>query len=353
MAKETPIKRKEEKYDHCHDPSTYFVDGTQATTYKVGGLMIGHDFSKLPVTPEEKLLSAEPETSVERAKWLLDAAAQGFVAFNFDPKQNITPKQDLEGIRDEKKVKNLDPQAENYDVPILAVQVGLVKKNIQEWINGKGCEDKVSIMFGSMIREKGGHGAGTAIDINRLQMDLKGKSTDATIQILDNLDRTICNSYKLGFPFQGDFFNPDHKIEAKKREAENKAGESEKSIQIEGALKLKEAGKFKQEANKNEKGMWVWEKESEGGNAYESLQSEPLKQKLNELRNDGIELLVFPDNDNHLHLGIGDKATMGKDAKAPQEPNIGIKDSDIGDPLRLMKLHQDGGYPPHFFPPRF
>ena len=218
MAKEATLKRKEEKDDHCPVPSTYSVDGAQATTYKAGGIMNSHDFNKLRLTPEEKLLSDEPATPVERAKWLLSAACYDFVAFN----PNYPAKQNLEAIRDEKKVEELDPQAKDYDVPILAVQVGLVKKNIQQWLDAKGAKDKVNIVFGSMIRDESGHGIGSAVDINNLTMV---NSVEATLQILSNLDKAICNAYKLGFPFQGQFFDPEDEIEAKQKKAEKEAGE--------------------------------------------------------------------------------------------------------------------------------
>jgi hypothetical protein len=46
------------------------------------------------------------------------------------------------------------------------------------------------------------------------------RAVDATVMILNDLDKSIHASYGLGFPFQGDFFDPADNLEKKKLDAE-------------------------------------------------------------------------------------------------------------------------------------
>ena len=153
-----------------------------------------------PLEQAQALVQESPANVKDRAAWILKAADQGFVTFNTNK-----AKANLENVRDEKKVENLDPKATGYDVPILEVEVGLAKDAAQRWIDAKGAGAKSSIQFGSMIRSgtTDPHARGKAIDINALDMTT---SVDATVMILNDLDTSIHTSYGLGFPFQGDFF---------------------------------------------------------------------------------------------------------------------------------------------------
>jgi hypothetical protein len=185
-------------------------------------------------------------------------------------------------------------------VPILEVEVELVMKNLQRWIKAEGRSTKQSIEFGSMIRTGGGpHSKGQAIDINKLAMTA---SIDATIQILDDLDKTIHSSYGLGFPFQGEFFDPSDELTAKQKSAEKAASASTETANIDHAVEKFAAHTYKSTA-KRDKGNWKWSKEIEKpGGAYELLKSQTLKDKIEARRKDGFNFMIFPDNDDHLHL---------------------------------------------------
>jgi hypothetical protein len=283
-----------------------------------------------PQTPLEQaqaLVQESPTTVKDRADWILKAADQGFVTFN-------TPKarQNLEDVRDEKKVENLDPKATGYDVPILEVEVGLAKQVAGRWIAAKGVGAKPSIQFGSMIRSKANdpHGRGTAIDINGLNMT---GSVDATVMILNDLDKSIYASYGLGFPFQGDFFDPADNLEKKKLDAENSAAPVEKTkTETSGApasatdagakaVDKKEAQAvtanvtdavqkfashiYQSSGTRGADGKWTWKDTiQEAGGAYKKLKSKTLKDTLATRRKDGITFMIFPDNDNHMHLDV-------------------------------------------------
>jgi hypothetical protein len=280
-----------------------------------------------PLEQAQALVQESPATVKERAAWILKAADQGFVTFN-----TTKAKANLENVRDEKKVENLDPKATGYDVPILEVEVGLAKDVAQRWIDAKGAGAKPSIQFGSMIRSGTGdpHTKGKAIDINALDMTT---SVDATVMILNDLDASIHTSYGLGFPFQGDFFDPADNLEKKKQEAESSAppvlkAKAEASVATPNAPETAAKPAEKKEAQavtanvkdavqkfashvyqssgtRGEDGKWTWKDTiQEAGGAYKKLKSQTLKDTLASRRKEGLSFMIFPDNDNHLHLDV-------------------------------------------------
>ena len=249
-----------------------------------------------PLEQAKDLLQESASTPKDRAKWLLKAADCGFVTFNTDK-----AKQNLLDIQEEKKVESLDPKAAGYEIPILPVEVGLVKKNVQRWVDADGKGDKQSIEFGSMIRTSGDHAKGQAIDINKLDMTA---SVEAAIQILEDLDKTIYTSYGLGFPFQGEFFDPDDEMATKKTAAEQAAGKDGKTASITDAIKKFTSHLYQTTGTKSDDGNWKWSTPviQEAGGAYKRLKSQSLKDKLATRRKDGLTFMIFPDNDNHLHI---------------------------------------------------
>jgi hypothetical protein len=283
-----------------------------------------------PQTPLEQaqaLVQESPAAIKDRAAWILKAADQGFVTFNTNK-----AKANLEDVRDEKKVENLDPKATGYDVPILEVEVGLAKDVAQRWIDAKGVGAKPSIQFGSMIRSGSTdpHGKGKAIDINGLGMTA---SVDATVMILDDLDKSIHTSYGLGFPFQGDFFDPADNLEKKKHDAESSAPPLEKpkveasggtasttdatakpaekkaeqavTASVTDAVQKFAAHIYQSSGTRGADGKWSWKDTiQEAGGAYKKLKSQTLKDTLASRRKDGLSFMIFPDNDNHLHLDV-------------------------------------------------
>lgn len=262
-----------------------------------GGLVMRDKKDETPaVTLAKELLKESPLTPKDRAKWILKAADYGFVTFN-TPKA----KQNLVDIQDEKKVEGLDPKTAGYEIAILKVELGLVKKNVQRWVDANGAVDKQSIEFGSMIRSGGDHAKGQAIDINKLDMT---NSVEAALQILEDLDKTIFSAYGLGFPFQGEFFDSNDEMEIKKAAAVEAAGKDGKTASVTDAIKKFTSNVYKTTGTKKEDGSWKWSDPviQEAGGAYKHLKSQALKDKIAARRKDGLSFIIFPDNDNHMHI---------------------------------------------------
>jgi hypothetical protein len=270
-----------------------------------------------PLEQAQALVQESPANVKDRAAWILKAADQGFVTFNTNK-----AKANLENVRDEKKVENLDPKATGYDVPILEVEVGLAKDVAQRWIDAKGAGAKSSIQFGSMIRSgtTDPHARGKAIDINALDMTT---SVDATVMILNDLDTSIHTSYGLGFPFQGDFFDPADNLDQKKRDAESSAAPVEKAkteasaapaekkeaqavtANVKDAVQKFASHIYQSSGTRGEDGKWTWKDTiQDAGGAYKKLKSQTLKDTLASRRKEGLSFMIFPDNDNHLHLDV-------------------------------------------------
>jgi hypothetical protein len=259
------------------------------------------------------LVAEAPSTPDERATWLLEAHDMSFVTFTTGRQ-----KEQVEGIRDKKKVEALDPAAKDYDVPILRVEVGLVKNAAQRWIDGGGSGAKPSIRFGSFIRTGSSslHSKGRAIDINDLT---QATSIDATVRILNDLDPSIHKSYEIGLPFQGDFFDPADEITSKRTAAEQAAARSAAARAterpnasartspqpaiVENAL-VKFSAHIYASTGTLAGGKWDWSdpRTAAGGAAHKLLKSQVLRDALDARRKDGLTFTIFPDNDDHLHL---------------------------------------------------
>jgi hypothetical protein len=250
---------------------------------------------KTPLELAKDLVAETPAAAADRAAWILRAAEQGFVTFNTDK-----ARQNLEDIKDKKKVEHLDPAAKDYEVPVLDVEVGLVKKVIQRWITAEGKGGKPTLQLGSMVRSSAAdvHGKGKAIDINNLDMT---SSVGATVQILEDLEPS---SYGLGFPFQGDFFDPADEIKAKQAAAQAAAAKDAKTATVTDAVVKFASHTYKSTGTKADDGTWKWTDPTiqEAAGAYKRLRSKELKDTLAARRKAGLSFVIFPDNDNHLHL---------------------------------------------------
>lgn len=242
-----------------------------------------------------ELVDEAPAESKDQAAWILDAHREGFVTFN-------TPgaKRQVARISNEKKVMGL---ARGDEIPILAVEVGLTKKVIQRWLDAGAEGNKPTIEFGSFVRDNGKHGAGRAIDINKLQ---QSTSVDRTIQILNDLQIAIHSSYGVGLPFQGDFFDPADKIGAKKRAAEqSEEARAGGTLEITDAIKKFSSHVWVSTGRRTRSGRWRWSDKSHVANgAYLLLKSQALKDTFDKLRKAGFKFTIFPDNDNHMHLDV-------------------------------------------------
>ena len=308
-------------------------DALQRQEEKAGETKSAESQTQQPPTPLEraKALSAEsPATTKDRAAWILKAADEGFVTFN-----TAKARENVENLRDEKKVESLDPKAAGYDVPILAVEVALTKRAAQRWLDAKGVGTKPSIEFGSMVRSAAGggpHAKGKAIDINALRMVT---TVDATITILDDLDKTVHSYYGVGLPFQGDFFDAADELKTKKAAAEvsaaaggkpttgtatgvaegpdagtkstAQAGEKHATATVRDAVVKFESRIYQSAGTRGPDGTWTWQdgvQDNEWNGAYKRLKSQKLKDTFADRRKDGFSFDIFPDNDNHLHLDV-------------------------------------------------
>ena len=228
------------------------------------------------------------KTNKGTAGWLLKAHDLGFVTFT----EGMKTQDNLENLRDDKKVGNADPK----DTTIfggLSTMHSLALARINRWI-ADPTKPKDPIQVGSFIRtgtNAGPHGKASAIDIN--QGDFDG-SADDVIAILKDLPK---GSYGLGMPFQGDFFPADKNIE--KMEAAEKAKPAAGTVS--GGLVKFTAHTYKAAYDAKTKAYGDPEMETAGA-AYTLLKSETLKTQLQAMRTAGTMLMIFPDNDNHLHV---------------------------------------------------
>ena len=238
------------------------------------------------------LLMRAPLTTIERARWLLDVAQEGFVTFNTNEHRKK-----LEKLAQGEKVDDLDPTKQ--DVPILATEVGLVRRLVEGWLASKE-EQRPRFEHGSMLRSGSAHGKGKALDINGLQTD---ESASRAELLLQQLDPSIHAKYGLGMPFQSDFFDPADELKSKQSAAEEAAGAETQTLSVSHALVKGAAHTYRATATRSAQG-WVWSAPVLDANkgAERLLRSESLKRTLAAARAKGIELMVFPDNVNHLHI---------------------------------------------------
>lgn len=240
---------------------------------------------------DAKALVADAEalkTNSGTAGWVLKAQDKGFVTFT----AGMKTQDNLENLRDGKKVGNADPK----DTTIfggLATMHSLALARINRWITDP-TKAKDPIQLGSFIRtgaSAGRHGTASAIDIN--QGDFDG-SADDVITILKDLPK---GSYGIGMPFQGDFFPADKSIES--MEAAEKAKPAPANVS--GGLVKFTAHIYKATYDAKAKAYGDAETQTAGA-AYTLLKSEALKTQLQAMRTAGTTLMIFPDNDNHLHV---------------------------------------------------
>jgi uncharacterized protein DUF4157 len=270
----------------------------------------------------QALVKQSPATVKDRATWILSAADQGFVTFG-----TTKARENIESIRDEKKIGNFD--SKESGVPILEVEIGLAKHAAQRWIDAEGKGAKPAVQFFSMIRSDGDpHGTGKAVDITSLNMT---SGVAATMVILNDLDKSVHGSYGLGFPFQGEFFDPADDLKKKKQDAEGNAETAAKpktdkpvgspdkpdagakteekteakpvTATIQDSVQKFAAHVYESAGTRAADGKWAWKDSiQETGAAYKHLKSDALKNTLSQRRKDGLSFVIFPDNDGHLHL---------------------------------------------------
>jgi hypothetical protein len=232
-----------------------------------------------------KLLKESPKNDVEYASWLLRASDQGFAEL-----WSSTRKQ-LEDFRDDIKTdKGVLPSAAEVDAQGLVTMYSLIRASVTAWL-AKPSEAKKPLVLGSFIRDRKGPHSGAGIDLPRAM----GEGTAA--EVIDTLSALPKADYGIGFPFSGDYFNPADEIEAKKAAA--RMGTSPSAVT--GALQKFASHVYKVEWDPQAK-AWKKAEIEQHAAAYTKLVSQPLKDKLDEMRKAGFGLTIFPDNPNHLHV---------------------------------------------------
>jgi hypothetical protein len=98
-------------------------------------------------------------------------------------------------------------------------------------------------------------------------------------------------------PFQGDFFPADKNLE--KMEAAEKAKPA--AADVSGGLVKFTAHTYKATYDAKAK-TYSDPALDTAGAAYTLLKSEALKTQLQAMRKAGTTLMIFPDNNNHLHV---------------------------------------------------
>jgi hypothetical protein len=240
-----------------------------------------------PAADAKALLNEELKSNKDYAAWVLKAHDQGFVLFS----SGMGTEDQLKKLKEGTKIGNVDPGQSDI-LGALQIMHEVAKGPIGRWV-AKPEGDKPTITLGSMVRageSAGPHGKGAAIDIN--QGDFDGNANDV-ITVLGDLDK---GSYGIGLPFQGDFFPADKNI------ATLEAAEAKKPTpgEISGALKKFTQHTYKATYNAKDK-TWSETIDTAGG-ASALLKSDDLRKQLKKMKDAGSTLMIFPDNDNHLHL---------------------------------------------------
>ena len=240
-----------------------------------------------PAADAKALLEEVLKTNKDYAAWVLKAHDQGFVTFS----SGMGTEDQLKKLKDGTKIGSVDPGQSDV-LGSLEIMHEIAKGPIGRWV-AKPDGAKPTITVGSMVRSgesAGPHGKGAAIDVN--QGDFDGNANDV-ITVLGDLDK---GSYGIGLPFQGDFFPADKNIATLEADEAKKPAPGE----ISGALKKFTQHTYKATYDAKTK---AWTETIDGaGGASALLKSDDLKKQLKKMRDAGSTLMIFPDNDNHLHL---------------------------------------------------
>lgn len=112
---------------------------------------------------------------------------------------------------------------------------------------------------------------GRAIDINISGTDFTSDvAVEMVNRIISNLPK-IDGTYEIGLPYQGQFFPKDQKW----TKTNGKPLKLHKPVAQSGSKKV-----------------------------LDYIKSEKLKTTIKDLQKKGYKFEIFPDNDNHLHLGV-------------------------------------------------
>lgn len=223
----------------------------------------------------------------EYAELILEAEELGITQFSETKvRQTFVKIKNLEKIGSGKhlgKLENWYSDPKTTEILILSTILSILKMEVDIWLAGDQ-KNKISnvkigsfMIWGSYINEDGidvsdelrdsNHGGkGRAIDLN---IDGTNFTSDAAVEmvnrIISNLPK-IDGTYEVGLPFQGQFFPKDQKGKT-----------------------------LKKYTTKTLSGSKI---------VLDYIKSEKLKKTIKDLQKKGYKFEIFPDNDNHLHLGV-------------------------------------------------
>jgi hypothetical protein len=257
----------------------------------------------------------EPATNVAIAEWLLRGEKYGFVSFNADfyKRQivDISEGKDSVTIKTSRKDTGslaVDPKGK---LGMLIVLESQVRGHARRWMadpSGK----KIAVQAGDLLRDlksasvKDAH-AGPSADLYQ-GFDWTGKRGPA--QVLEALSDLPKGSYRIGLPFQGEFFPRDRYLAERQKKAKQEAGADGTPAAITEPSMIKFTNKLYTStwdaAKKNSDGsVGGWDDHATGKThgGIAELGSATLRQGMAALSAQGITFsAVFADNDNHLHI---------------------------------------------------
>ncbi|MBL7803986.1 MAG: DUF4157 domain-containing protein [Saprospiraceae bacterium] len=229
--------------------------------------------SKLDKINLNELVNETPNTNIDLANWIIKAMNLGVVNLLTAPKYDI------------QKIANTKDKTKETFFALNTLFTSL-KRLIKDWIESSSSENRPKITINSIIRSEGLHSQGNAIDFS-----LNNINIDNVISIISELP---VGRYEIGLPFEGAYFPPNYFIENVQ-----KSNTVDKSQPVKVLQKFK-TGIYTINYDNNKK---IWnEPINIDGRAYTLLSNNNLKNKINEMINNGYQLEVFPDNGGHVHL---------------------------------------------------
>lgn len=241
-----------------------------------------------PAADAKALLAETPKSDVDHATWLLKAVDAGFATVW------SSTRTELEGIRDGKEVEGLTPSKTEMKMQGLLAMYDLARAAASRWA-ATPTDPKKPVTLGSFIRGSTGRHAGKAIDVPR------GMDAGTIPEVVGLLSDLSVASYGIGLPYSGDYFDPADDIEAKKTAAEAAAPKDGTPAPVADAVQLDTSHIYRVEWDAAQK-KWATPAIERAGAAYTKLKSAELKEKLEEMRNAGSTLTIFPDRPGHVHL---------------------------------------------------
>jgi hypothetical protein len=249
----------------------------------------------------------KPTTNAEYAQWILDAEAQGFLAYM----NARRTKPQLEDLRDGKKVEGAHPDDDEV-IGGLVIAHAEIGARAAKWLGDPGKAKEPFVINDYIRHEHKGHSSGERLDVGG--MDWTG--TKGPGQVTDALKALPAGRYGIGLPFQGQFlpadewFNPRAtKAQADAEAAGRTTAEVTDASLVKGNTQ-RITGTWSKADTEKVKANWDvpagWTIKAAGPAAVAALKSAALKQAIHDLNAAGYDIYVFPDNNNHIHIQKGD-----------------------------------------------